>query len=261
MRAGESGPVLAPDDGGEVLVGVRLVQFKNVGWPRTSGLYAGETTIPQTVAVSPTCLGVTFKIKDYRIEGPGRYKTMTLATGEFIRRFLTHVLPKGFHRIRHDGLFASAGRANNIARACQLLAAPQSHNGSVDAELGRGSEPPAPSHPCPCCGGRMIIIETFARGSSPPRYRPAPPTIVIRNRHLMTTMVPPQRQLPFSVPRWSRRRSPKRRSSTPYVRRSSPIDAGNNRTNQPLGCLRNADSALQPRGLASSTPPAIAKSP
>ena len=142
--------------------------------------YTHRVAISNSRLIAASEKGVTFKVKDYRIEGPGRYKTMTLATGEFIRRFLIHVLPKGLHRIRHYGLFASAGRANNIARARQLLAAPQSHNGSVDAELGRGSEPPAPSHPCPCCGGRMIIIETFARGSSPPRYRPAPPTIVIR---------------------------------------------------------------------------------
>ena len=64
---------------------------------------------------------VTFKVKDYRIEGPGRYTTMTLDVGEFIRRFLIHVLPKGFHRIRHYGLFASANRAETIARARELL--------------------------------------------------------------------------------------------------------------------------------------------
>ncbi len=141
--------------------------------------YTHRVAISNSRLIAAGEKGVTFKVKDYRIEGPGRYKTMTLATGEFIRRFLIHVLPKDLHRIRHYGLFANASRADNIARARQLLAAPLSHNGSVDAELGRGSEPPAPSHPCPCCGGRMIIIETFARGCSP-RYRPEPPTIVIR---------------------------------------------------------------------------------
>ena len=64
---------------------------------------------------------MTFKIKNYRIKGPARYTTMTLATGEFIRRFLIHVLPQGFHRIRHYGLFAGTGRADNIARARELL--------------------------------------------------------------------------------------------------------------------------------------------
>src|SRR6202012_5617256 len=61
--------------------------------------------------------GVTFKWKDYRIEGRDRYKHMTLATDEFIRRFLIHVLPKGFHRIRHYGLLANGTRAANIAHA------------------------------------------------------------------------------------------------------------------------------------------------
>ena len=68
--------------------------------------------------------GVTFKWKDYRVEGRERYKVMTLATDEFIRRFLIHVLPSGFHRIRHYGLFASTTRAENIARARELLAVP-----------------------------------------------------------------------------------------------------------------------------------------
>jgi Putative transposase len=68
--------------------------------------------------------GITFKWKDYRIEGPGRYKTMALPTHEFIRRFLIHVLPKGLHRIRHYGLFASGNRSANIARARELLAIP-----------------------------------------------------------------------------------------------------------------------------------------
>ncbi len=68
--------------------------------------------------------GVSFRWKDYRIEGPGRWKTMTLTPHEFIRRFLMHVLPSGFHRIRHYGLLASGTRAANIARARQLLAVP-----------------------------------------------------------------------------------------------------------------------------------------
>jgi hypothetical protein len=124
--------------------------------------------------------GVTFKWKDYRVEGPDRYKVMTLATHEFIRRFLSHVLPGGFHRIRHYGLFANTSRADNIARARELLAVPKPRNnnaanaGSTDA-----NEPQTLSHPCPCCGGRMIIIETFERGRAP-RYRPTAPTVAIR---------------------------------------------------------------------------------
>ena len=118
--------------------------------------------------------GVTFKWKDYRIEGHARYKTMTLPTHEFIRRFLIHVLPGGFHRIRHYGLFASASRADNIARARELLNARSAQNHADDAD-----QLPTLSHPCPSCGGRMIIIETFERGCSP-HYRPTGPMIAIR---------------------------------------------------------------------------------
>jgi ssDNA-binding Zn-finger/Zn-ribbon topoisomerase 1 len=123
--------------------------------------------------------GVTFKWKDYRIEGPERYKVMTLAINEFIRRFLIHVLPAGFHRIRHYGLFASSKRADNIARARELLAVPMLPIEAIKAASTDANEPQTPEHPCPCCGGRMIIIETFERGRAP-RYRPAAPTVAIR---------------------------------------------------------------------------------
>jgi len=111
---------------------------------------------------------VTFKVKDYRIEGAGRYTTMTLDVGEFIRRFLIHVLPRGFHRIRHYGLFASGNRAETIVRARQLLglAAPVAEP-AVEID-------PAAAQPlaqrCPCCGGRMFVIETF--DGCQPRYQP-----------------------------------------------------------------------------------------
>jgi hypothetical protein len=121
--------------------------------------------------------GVTFKWKDYRIERRDRYKRMTLATHEFIRRFLIHVLPNGFHRIRHYGLFASAARADNLARVRQLLAAPAPQTQSDDAQAPASDEPRAPSHPCPCCGGRMFIIETFERGATP-RHQPKGPLTV-----------------------------------------------------------------------------------
>jgi hypothetical protein len=122
---------------------------------------------------------VTFKWKDYRLEGPERYKVMTLATHEFIRRFLIHVLPSGFHRIRYYGLLASSKRADNIARARELLAVPLLPIEAIKAASTNVDEPQTPQHPCPYCGGRMIIIETFQRGSSP-RYRPTAPTTAIR---------------------------------------------------------------------------------
>jgi Putative transposase/Transposase zinc-binding domain len=120
---------------------------------------------------------VTFRYKDYRIEGPARHKTMTLATDEFIRRFLIHVLPKGFHRIRHYGLLASSNRAANIAHARELLAVPPP---AKEPETPKAAidEPRVLPRPCPCCGGRMIVIETFARGCEP-RHRPLPAPIRI----------------------------------------------------------------------------------
>jgi hypothetical protein len=117
--------------------------------------------------------GVTFRWKDYRAKGRDRHKVMTLASGEFIRRFLIHVLPSGFHRIRHYGLFANGGRAENLARARQLLGVQAKQNEPSDADA-NADEPPMPALPCPCCGGRMIIIETFERGSTP-RIRPSSP--------------------------------------------------------------------------------------
>ena len=123
--------------------------------------------------------GVTFKWKDYRIEGPDRYKVMTLATHEFIRRFLMHVLPAGFHRIRYYGLLASGKRAENITRARELLMPPIIPVDAIKASNPHPAEPEKPKHSCPCCGGRMIIIERFERGATP-HYRPSPPTPVIR---------------------------------------------------------------------------------
>jgi hypothetical protein len=121
---------------------------------------------------------VTFKYKDYRIEGPARYKAMTLATDEFIRRFLIHVLPKGFHRIRHYGLLANGTRAANIAHARQLLAQPARPKEPETPEAAI-DEPRVLSRPCPCCGGRMIVIETFERGCEP-KHRPTPAPAPIR---------------------------------------------------------------------------------
>jgi hypothetical protein len=123
--------------------------------------------------------GVAFRWKDYRAGGRERQKVMTLATGEFIRRFLIHVLPHGFHRIRHYGLLASGTRADNIARARELLAVPAAQSETANTNCAEANEPKPPAHPCPCCGGRMVIIERFERGSSP-RHRPAASPIVIR---------------------------------------------------------------------------------
>src|SRR5213082_1302161 len=135
--------------------------------------YTHRTAIANSRLVAFDGERVTFKWKDYRAKGAARYKLMTLDADEFIRRFLIHVLPDGFHRIRHYGLFANGGRAENIARARQLLNVPAPSNQPSNADLGDG-EPQILSHPCPCCGGRMIIVETFERGCAP-RDRPTVP--------------------------------------------------------------------------------------
>ena len=105
--------------------------------------------------------GVTFRYKDYRRDAADRRRTMTLDPDEFIRRFLLHVLPKGFHRIRHYGLLASAGRKANVARARELLGVPA----PPEAEATAPAPEPGLRPPCPCCGGRMIVIEIFGRAA------------------------------------------------------------------------------------------------
>jgi len=134
--------------------------------------YTHRVAISNRRLIAAGADGVIFTYKDYRLQGSERYKTMTLGTHEFIRRFLMHVLPKGFHRIRHYGLFANGNRAENIAKARALLAViPAKVKEAGPAETAEPDEPRALPRPCPCCGGRMIVIEVFARGSMP-RYRP-----------------------------------------------------------------------------------------
>jgi Putative transposase len=117
---------------------------------------------------------VTFKVKNYRVEGRARYTTMTLDVAEFIRRFLIHMLPKGFHRIRHYGFLASATKAANLASAREKLDAAlpdatTSHTATADADA---------SQRCPCCGGRMHIIETFARGKTAHHHASPTPAVI-----------------------------------------------------------------------------------
>ena len=138
--------------------------------------YTHRVAIANSRLITSDDTGVTFKWKDYRAKGRERQKIMTLASGEFIRRFLIHVLPSGFHRIRHYGLFANGGRAENLARARELLGVLAKQNEPRDADA-NADEPPMLSLPCPGCGGRMIIIETFERGSTP-RTRPSSPITI-----------------------------------------------------------------------------------
>jgi hypothetical protein len=117
--------------------------------------------------------GVTFTWKDYRLEGDERYKVMTLDSNEFIRRFLMHVLPHGFHRIRYYGFLTPQTRAKNIARIRELLAPPLIPVDAIKAANPTPEQPTAPEPSCPCCGGRMRIIETFLPGQQP-KHRPTP---------------------------------------------------------------------------------------
>ncbi len=135
--------------------------------------YTHRVAISNTRLIAHDSHGVTFRYKDYRADGLARRKVMTLATDEFIRRFMLHILPKGFHRIRHYGLFANTGRAANIARLRELL--------GFAPPPGEAASPSEPAEkllpPCPCCGGRMILIEIFERGMQP-RYRPPSAAVI-----------------------------------------------------------------------------------
>jgi Putative transposase len=123
--------------------------------------------------------GIAFRWKDYRTEGAERWKTMTLAPHEFIRRFLTHVLPKGFQRIRHYGLFANGNRAANLATARELLGVQAPEKPSEPTATPAPDQPSALPRPRPCCGGRMVVIEIFERGQTP-RHRASPSVVAIR---------------------------------------------------------------------------------
>ena len=107
--------------------------------------------------------GITFRWKDYRSKARARIKTMTLSPAEFMRRFLLHVLPGGFHRIRHFGLLANGGRRENLAKVRELLQVapmppPETADASVSPTLAQ------PTFVCPDCGAAMVTIETFGRG-------------------------------------------------------------------------------------------------
>jgi hypothetical protein len=105
--------------------------------------------------------GVTFRYKDYRRDTAQQQQVMTLATDEFIRRFMLHVLPRGFHRIRHYGLLASSSRKASLARVRELLNVISTPVPEVPE-----AEPVTPP-PCPCCGGPMVVIQILPRWCQP----------------------------------------------------------------------------------------------
>jgi hypothetical protein len=144
--------------------------------------YTRRVAISNSRLIKADQTGVTFRYKDYRSKGSARYKSMTPALAEFIRRFILHVVPKGFHRIRHYGLLARCHtKADMLARARALIAAT-----TPEAMMQCNNEAAAsmeqPAHSGPCCGARMVIIETFAAGCMP-RHRPTIRHLAGSTRH------------------------------------------------------------------------------
>jgi len=130
--------------------------------------YTHRVAIANSRLISLDERGVTFKWKDYRGTGTTRHKTMTLKADEFMRRFLLHVLPSGFHRIRHYGLIANSGRRENLARARQLLNVAPVEPKEVDVP----NEADTPIFVCRDCGAAMIVTGILARA---PNIRAPPP--------------------------------------------------------------------------------------
>jgi hypothetical protein len=128
--------------------------------------YTHRVAISNARLVSADTQTVAFRWKDYRIKSGDRQKVMRLATPEFIRRFLIHVLPDGFHRIRHYGLLASSTRKANITKIRALLCV-QRPEQAVASEPEAEIIPLTLREPCPCCGGPMRIVEIFRRGQKP----------------------------------------------------------------------------------------------
>jgi hypothetical protein len=141
--------------------------------------YTHRVAISNSRLVALDDRGVTFRWKDYRAHGRTRYKTMTLSTEEFMRRFLLHVLPSGFHRIRHYGLLANANRKHQIATARELLHQPEAEPAPAiaagNSAVGATTSTVRPTFVCRHCGAPMLVIETFARAQhirGPPRSPP-----------------------------------------------------------------------------------------
>lgn len=134
------------------------------------GRYTHRVAIANSRLVACDDTNVAFRWKDYR--AGNKNKVMSLDPGEFIRRFLLHVLPAGFRRIRHVGFLANACRTTKLARIRTALALPEPAPAPEPADY-RKRYAALTGHRldlCPCCGGRMIEI-----GRAPTSPRPAPP--------------------------------------------------------------------------------------
>ena len=125
--------------------------------------YTHRVAIANSRLIALDQRGVTFRWKDYRAKGKTRHKTMTLSTDEFMRRFLLHVLPSGFHRIRHYGLLANSGRHAHLARARELLHVEPVNAEPMGTDADASDKAAQPTFVCPDCGAAMIIVEILAR--------------------------------------------------------------------------------------------------
>ena len=132
--------------------------------------YTHRVAIANSRLIAMSEQGVTFKWKDYRAKERVRHKTMTLAPDEFMRRFLLHVLPSGFHRIRHYGLIANTTRRDNLARARELLMCKKPDE-PIDAEMNSADTEnggdASVTYVCPDCGAPMLVIDIFLGGQLP----------------------------------------------------------------------------------------------
>ena len=198
--------------------------------------YTHRVAIANSRLVAMDERGVTFRWKDYRAKGRTRHKTMTLGADEFMRRFLLHVLPGGFHRIRHYGLLANGSRKANLARVRELLhavPAATSQAPDSDAEI----EHAKPCFVCLHCGAAMLVLQTFARGADDPRATPTATRtmsaiVCHRSNHPPALHRPEPARHDFAlqripVVRCSRCRQPARRGgcAMPGATPPPPIDA------------------------------------
>ncbi len=133
------------------------------------GRYTHRVAIANNRLIKADDNGVTFQYKDYRGHSRFKRKVMTIAPSEFIRRFLIHILPDRFHRIRHYGLFANGQRAVNLDRIRALLDTAPPNQPNQTAQ--QNDDPRILRFPCPACGGRMIIVESFEPGADPPDHK------------------------------------------------------------------------------------------
>ena len=134
--------------------------------------YTHRVAISNHRLISADADTVAFRWKNYRIKRGDRIKVMRLPTREFIRRFLTHVLPSGFHRIRHAGFLANGIRRDRIARIRRLLDSEPKPDQMAQEDQITGADVAGQLQPCPKCSGSMRIIETFLRGQIPKSRAP-----------------------------------------------------------------------------------------